>query len=59
MDAATAHTYGAVVDAAEPRVVLADDVPRLCGKVAGDRRLVTVASHPSSSRHHRIRAADR
>jgi len=53
------QTDGTVVDAAEPGVVLADDVPRLSGEVARHCSLVAVTSHPRPSRYHRVSAADR
>ena len=53
------RTDGTVVDAAEPRVVLTDDVPSLCREITSHRRLVTVASHPRRSRYNRVSTADR
>lgn len=57
--AVTLRTNGAVINAAEPRVVLTDDVPRLCREVTSYRCLVSVTPHPRSSRYDRVSAADR
>ena len=59
VDRRAQRTDGAVVDAAEPRVMLTDDVPRLRREVTGNGRLVAIAPHPRSTRHHRVSAADR